>query len=132
VLIENLQNLETMKKSIFNRMNVSALIGIMAALSIGVSANAQDPDRRLAEWSEAAGLTIRVAKEELKDELIVDEIVLDLPEELPSVTFINKEGEVVAVLHGDKSVLEDIYTDRFSRSYFLTSSGMHEVYLIKE
>ncbi|WP_143961090.1 hypothetical protein [Litoribacter populi] len=73
-----------------------------------------------------------LAKEEKKDELIVDEIVLDLPEEMSSVTFINKEGEMVAVLHGDKSVLEDIYTDRFSKSYFLSSSGNHEVYLIKE
>jgi hypothetical protein len=36
------------------------------------------------------------------------------------------------VLQGDKSVLEDIYTDEFSRSYFLTSSGVHEFYLIKQ
>jgi hypothetical protein len=121
-----------MKKSIFNRMNVGALLGLMMALTIGMNANAQDPDKRIAEWKKAESPVLRLAKEEKKDELIVDEIVLDLPEELPSVTFINKEGEVVAVLHGDKSVLEDIYTDRFSRSYFLSASGNHEVYLIKE
>jgi hypothetical protein len=116
-----------MKKSIFNRMNVGAILGIIMALTIVMSADAQGPDRVVAEGSESN----EEAYKDVKDELIVEDLKLDLEEEIPSVTFINKDGEVVAFLQGDKAVLEDIYTDRFSRSYFLTSSGVHEFYLIK-
>ena len=116
-----------MKKSIFNRVNVGALLGITLALTIVMSADAQGQDRIVADWSEHT----EEAYNEVKDELVVEDLKLDLEEEIPSVTFINKDGEVVAFLQGDKAVLEDIYTDRFSRSHFLTSSGVHEFYLIK-
>ncbi|HSJ67484.1 MAG TPA: hypothetical protein VK921_07410 [Anditalea sp.] len=64
------------------------------------------------------------------EEISLEDIDIDI-EVVASVTFINKYGEIVAVLEGDKSVLEDIYRDKISNSYFLSSYGIHDVYLIK-
>jgi len=112
-----------MKNLILNRKKLSALlIGVMMGLVVVVSgANAQGPEAE--DWKGVV--------KEMRDESAFEEVDLNLPAEIPSVTFINKEGEVVAVLHGDKAVLEETYTNQFSRSYFLSASGLHEVYLIK-
>ncbi|WP_143962844.1 hypothetical protein [Litoribacter populi] len=120
-----------MKKSIFNQKNICALLGVVMALMIVWSANAQGADLRVAEYG-VSEEGPRYLKKDLRDELIVEDLELELEEEMPSVTFINKDGEIMAVLYGNKSVLEETYKDKFSKSYHLTTSGIHEFYLIKK
>ena len=121
-----------MKTKIFNQKNVCALLGVILALTIGFSANAQGgmmADRNLGG---AAAMTIQSDDESanVREEMNFEELVIEI-QEIATVTFINKEGEVVAVLEGDKSVLEDIYQDKISKSYYMSSYGIHDVYLIK-
>jgi len=120
-----------MKKSILNYKNVCAFLGVILALTIGWGANAQGADRSLAEWKGIQKIELIEKDTEAKDEAVYTELDLDLAEELPSVTFIDKEGNVVAVLIGNKGVLQSIYADKFANSYYLTTSGIHEFFLIK-
>lgn len=119
-----------MKNLILSQKNVCALVGLMLALTIVWSANANA--QGAGYLAAKKGLT-ELAKSEsndTKEELSVVDITIEI-EEVASVTFINKYGEVVAVLEGDKSVLEEIYRDKISKSYFMSSYGIHDVYLIK-
>lgn len=116
-----------MKSSIFNQKNVCALLGVILALTIVMSASAQGgmmPNRNI------SSLISDLNESTVQEELVFEEVVIDI-QEIASVTFINKEGMVVAILEGDKSVLEDIYRDKISKSYYMSSYGIHEVYLIK-
>jgi len=119
-----------MKNLILSQKNVCALVGLMLALTIvwSANANAQGTGFLAVKWGvcEILGSESNDANEELS----IDNISIDI-EEIASVTFINKYGEVVAILEGDKSVLEDIYRDKFSKSYYMSSYGIHDVYLIK-
>ena len=121
-----------MKTKIFNQKNVCALLGVMLALTIVMSANAQGGMMADKNFSGAAAMTMQAdeASENVSEILNFEEFVVEI-EELATVTFINKEGEVVAVLTGDKSVLAEIYKDKMSKSYYMSSYGIHDVYLIK-
>jgi len=123
-----------MKTIAFNKMWASALLGIIVALSGVMSVSAQGlglvASSKKVEMFSTVELVSTSWHDEEKDELHFEEITIDI-EEVPTVTFINKMGEVVAVLKGDKSVLDEIYKDRMSKSYFLSSFGVHEVYLLR-
>ena len=121
-----------MKTKIFNQKNVCALLGVILALTIVMSANAQGGMMAYKNSNGKVSMTIQhnEKSENVKEEVNFEELVIEI-EELATVTFINKEGEVVAVLKGDKSVLEEIYRDKISKSYYMSSFGIHDVYLIK-
>lgn len=119
-----------MKKSIFNHQIVRTLVGVVLAMNMVWGTNAQT-----FKPFAAKGIindlrpSLTALDHKNKEDLIVEPIMVI--EEVPTVSFINKYGEVVAVLYGDKSVLKEIYKDNLSKSYFLSAYGVHEVYLIK-
>jgi len=122
-----------MKTLILSQKNVCALVGLMLALTIvwSANANAQGAGYLAVNQGVCEMVTDGLVSTDVKEELIIGEIDIEI-EEIASVTFINKLGEIVAVLEGDKSVLEEIYRDKISKSYFMSSYGIHDVYLIKE
>jgi len=119
-----------MKAFVFNRKFVATLVGVGFAF-LASNANARDlgflnsGDKERCEILSSA-----LFNDEEKEELHFKEISIDIEEEA-TVTFINKYGDVVAVLKGDKAVLDDIYQARISSSYLLTSYGIHKVYLYR-
>lgn len=120
-----------MKTDVLNRKFVAALLGIGLAFSMEVNANSRDLDFSAAGENERfMSASPALYNDEEKEKINFKEISLDI-EEVATVTFINKMGEVVAVLRGDKSVLKDKYRDNVSRSYFLSAYGIHEVYLLR-
>lgn len=120
-----------MKKSVFKRQIVRTLIGVVLAVSTVWGANAQGLRLLAAKPVLENHLSTHstTVKDEVKEELVIE--VVDILPEVPTVSFINKSGEVVAILYGDKSVLKEMYKDNLSKSYFLSAYGNHEVYLIK-
>jgi hypothetical protein len=116
-----------MKKSLFNKFAL-ALFGLTILAVSGLSANAQDLT------GSVEGISSSQWHDELKNKHPFEGVAIDIDieiEEEATVTFINKMGEVVAVLSGDKVVLEEFYQDTVANSYFMSSYGDHEVYLIK-
>jgi len=119
-----------MKKSIFNQQIVRTLIGVVLAMNLMWSASAQELRLIAVNQGERhQNLSLEKTINNEKEELLIE--VLEVIKEVPTVSFINKNGDVVAVLYGDKSVLKEIYKDDLSKSYFLSAYGNHEVYLIK-
>ncbi|KEO72114.1 hypothetical protein [Anditalea andensis] len=120
-----------MTNLIVTQKNVCAIVGLILALTIiwSAKANAQETGFLAVNGI----LESRMEQEDsitADESLVIEDISIDL-KEIASVTFINKYGETVAVLQGDKSVLEDIYRDKISKSYYMSSYGIHDVYLIK-
>jgi hypothetical protein len=120
-----------MKKLIFNRRMAIAILGIVFASYFNWNAHAQQLSLLAARQGVEGHFTVYSKNEnrESKEELTIEQLEIEI-EEIPTVTFINKKGEVVAVLYGDKNVLKDIYMDNLSKSYFLSAYGKHEIYLI--
>lgn len=120
-----------MKKLIFNRKWAIALLGVVLASNITWNANAQQLSLLVAKQGVEDQFTDFSKNEnsEPKEELVIERLEIEI-EEIPTVTFINKTGEVVAVLFGDKNVLKEVYRDNLHKSYFLSSYGKHEIYLI--
>jgi len=121
-----------MKKAIFYKRCAAALLGLSIVFSAAERAAAQSLGflaGELKEKFEPEPSSVAWNDEE-KEEIKFEDITLDIEEEA-TVTFINKTGEVVAVLRGDKSVLNEIYQSRFSKSYFLSAYGIHTVYLLR-
>ena len=121
-----------MKTLILSQKNVCAFIGLVLALTIVWSANANAQGAGFLAANQGIYEMVKdgLASNEVKEELTISDFEIEI-EEIATVTFINKMGEVVAVLEGDKSVLEEIYRDKISKSYFMSSYGIHDVYLIK-
>jgi len=119
-----------MKKAIFNQRIVRTLVGVVLAMNMVWGANAQEV-RSLAAKHGGHQLHPSFPKTDHKDKEELMAEPLNVIEEVPTVSFINKNGEVVAVLYGAKSVLKEIYKEDLSKSYFLSAYGNHEVYLIK-
>jgi len=119
-----------MKNLILSQKNVCALVGLMLALTIVWSANANAQGADFLAAKQEMSVSVASESSDSKEDLSLEDFTIEV-EEIASVTFINKYGEVVAVLEGDKSVLEDIYRDKISKSYFMSSYGVHDVYLIK-
>lgn len=114
-----------MKTDVFNRKFVAALLGLGLGFSVMVNANAQDLG-----FLANGKIDSALYNEKESEKIIFEDIFLDI-EEVATVTFINKNGEVVAVLRGDKSVLKEKYMNHISKSYFLSAFGIHEVYLLR-
>ena len=120
-----------MKKLIRNRKNVLALLGVVLVFSIAWNANAQQLSLLAAKQGLEEQLIVTSKKEIVKanEELLMDSLEIEI-EEIPTVTLINKFGEVVAVLYGEKNALKELLKDKLSKSYFVSSYGKHEIYLI--
>lgn len=106
---------------------VLALFGVMSAQAQGHGFIASS---KQGTFSSNMELVSSISNDEDKEELSFKDFTIEI-EEVATVTFINKMGEVVAVLKGDKKVLDNFYQERIAKSYFLSSYGIHEVYLLR-
>jgi hypothetical protein len=119
-----------MKTVVFNSKYVAALVGVgFALLALNAEArgfeflNSGDKER-------VEAISAALYHDEEKEQIKFEEITIEV-EEVATVSFINKKGEVVAIMKGEPSVLDDIYQARISRSYLLTTYGIHKVYLYR-
>lgn len=63
---------------------------------------------------------------------VLPEIVLEIQEieKNPTVTLINKYGEVIAQFYGDKSMLKTKFSETLEKSTFILKHGDHHFYLV--
>lgn len=117
-----------MKATILTQKNVCAILGLVMALTILWSAKAE---AKVDQSNEVIPMEIYAGSEVVQEEAIQME-KLDFPniKEVPTITFINKYGEVVAEFFGEKSELEKKFKETFKKGQFVTASGKHEFYLI--
>jgi hypothetical protein len=118
-----------MKPTILTQKTVCAFLGLMMALTIMWAAKAEakvDQINMVIPMERNLGIEgVQV------DE--VQELELDFSglKEIPTITFINKYGEVVAEFYGDKEDIKKKFRESFDNGSFLTASGIHEFYLVR-
>ncbi len=118
-----------MKSIILTQKNVCAFLGLLMALTILWSASAEAKvDTTI---NEVFPIEINMGLEAVQDESIqMEKLDLSGIKEIPTITFINKYGEIVAEFYGEKAELEKKFNVTFKKSQFVTASGKHEFYLI--
>jgi hypothetical protein len=117
-----------MKATILTQKNVCAFLGLVMALTILWSAKT---DAKVDQINEVIPMEIFMGLESVQEEAIqMEKLVLSDIKEIPTITFINKYGEIVAEFYGEKSELEKKFKETFNRGKFVTASGKHEFYLI--
>ncbi|MFD2199942.1 hypothetical protein [Shivajiella indica] len=117
-----------MKPTILTQKNVCAFLGFMMALTILWTAKAE---AKVDQINEVIPMELKEGFEITQEEIIpmIEFELSDIKTE-PTITFINKYGEVVAEFYGEKSELEKKFKETFERSSILTKYGKHEFYLI--
>jgi hypothetical protein len=117
-----------MKATILTQKNVCAFLGLVMALTILWSAKAE---AKVDQINGLIPMEIYMGSEVVQEESIQME-KLEFPniKEIPTITFINKYGEIVAEFFGEKSELEKKFKETFKKGQFVTASGKHEFYLI--
>lgn len=66
------------------------------------------------------------------DEETIHEMVLEIKEikNSPTVTLINKYGEVIAQFYGDKSEIQSKFSETIGKTTFILNHGNHHFYLV--
>lgn len=119
-----------MKPTILTQKNVCAFLGLLMALTIlwSASAEAKVTTFDVVTTSMVVNDTGNDTKEK------VETVEIDLKDinikALPTLTFINKYGEIVAEFYGDKSEIEGKFKELLKNGSFMMSSGKHEFYLV--
>ncbi|MBW3469190.1 hypothetical protein [Arthrospiribacter ruber] len=119
-----------MKPTILTQKNVCALLGLLMAITILWSASAE------AKVDTFDAVTAKVVVNDSLGESseTMKNLEVDLKDiqikALPTITFINKYGEVVAEFYGEKSEIEGKFKELLRNGTFMMSSGKHEFYLI--
>jgi len=118
-----------MKPTILTQKNVCAFLGFMMALTILWSAKAE---AKVEQINEIIPMELKEGFEITQEEEMIPEFIFDVIDikTEPTITFINKYGEVVAEFYGEKSELEKKFKETFEKGKLLTSYGKHEFYLI--
>jgi hypothetical protein len=118
-----------MKSIILTQKNVCAFLGLLMALTIlwSASAEAKVDTTINEEISMVNELRLDSVQER---EIQMEEIDLSGIKEVPTITIINKYGEIVAEFYGEKAEIEKKFKETFKKSQFVTASGKHEFYLI--
>ncbi|EOZ96661.1 hypothetical protein A33Q_2431 [Indibacter alkaliphilus LW1] len=116
-----------MKPTILTQKNVCALLGLMMAMTILWSASAEAKDQSFGEVATVKGVNDTIEAKEAFQVLEVD--LKDLKVQ-PTLTFINKYGEVVAEFYGEKSEIEGKFKELVKKGSLLVASGKQEIYLI--
>lgn len=116
-----------MKPTILTQKTVCAFLGLMMALTILWAAKAE---AKVDQINKVIPMENNLGMVEVQEEKI-QEIELDLSElkEVPTITIINKYGEVVAEFYGDSDEIKKKFKESFEKGLFVTSSGNHEFYL---
>ena len=117
-----------MKSIILTQKNVCAFLGLVMALTILWSAKSE---AKVDQINEVIPMEINLGLGLVQNESIqMEELDLTTIKEIPTITFINKYGEIVAEFYGEKAELEKKFKETFKKSQFVTASGKHEFYLI--
>lgn len=118
-----------MKASILTQKNVCAFLGLIMAFTIVFKANAADgrPQQQEEGTSMHQTENLSSVQEEVLDVIEVDFSGLV---QIPTITVINKYGEVIAAFYGEKSEIQNKFKEAFKKCQFITSSGKQEFYLV--
>lgn len=118
-----------MKATILTQKNVCAILGLMMALTILWSAKAE------AQVDQINKVNPSIFQEgfEVQGEEIIPAVELNLSElkAEPTITLIDKYGEVVAEFYGEKSELKKRFKESYQKGNFVTAHGNHEFYLVR-
>jgi hypothetical protein len=118
-----------MKPTILTQKTVCAFLGLMMALTILWAAKAE---AKVDQINEVIPIEHNLGLEEIQED-VVREFELDLSDvkELPTITIINKYGEVVAEFYGDRTEIKKKFKESIKEGMFVTASGNHEFYLVR-
>ncbi|MCH7403305.1 hypothetical protein ACFOUP_08345 [Belliella kenyensis] len=114
-----------MKTSILTQKNVCAFIGLVMAIMIVWSANAQASTLKNDSTTEKTALTPKSNAPESSN------LVLELPslKEEPTAVLINKYGDVVAEFYGEMEEIKVKFSGLFEKCDYITKSGKQSFYL---
>lgn len=118
-----------MKASILTQKNVCAFLGLIMAFTIVFKANsAEAKEQQQVEW---ASLNQKENLDSVQEEVLA-EIEVDFSEmdQMPTITLINKYGEVIAAFYGEKSEIQKKFKETFKKCQLITTSGKQEFYLV--
>ncbi|MCS4435597.1 hypothetical protein [Aquiflexum gelatinilyticum] len=118
-----------MKPTILTQKTVCAFLGLMMALTILWAAKAEAKVDRI---NEVIPMEFNLGLGEVQEN-VIQEFELDLSDlkELPTITIINKYGEVVAEFYGDKEEIKKKFKGSFEKALFVTDSVGQEFYLVR-
>lgn len=116
-----------MKPTILTQKNVCAFLGLIMALTILWSARAE---AKVVDNNKVIPMEFNEVKEISKEVASLVEVDLLEFKSLPTITLMNKYGEVVAEFYGDKTVIKEKFKDSIEKGQFITSFGDHEFYLL--
>lgn len=118
-----------MKSIILTQKNVCAFLGLLMALTILWSARAEAKvDTTI---NEGISMVNEMRLDSVQErEIQMEEIDLSEIKEVPTITIINKYGEIVAEFYGEKAEIEKKFEVTLKKCQFVTASGKHEFYLI--
>ncbi|WP_373523268.1 hypothetical protein [Aquiflexum sp.] len=120
-----------MKTTILTQKNVCAFLGLLMALTILWSAQAVAKVDTTINEVIPMEIEIEMGLGSVQEEAIqMENIDLSDIKEIPTITIINKYGDIVAEFYGEKSELEKKFKETFKKGQFVTASGKHEFYLI--
>lgn len=73
-----------------------------------------------------------ISKDQLMEDEALPELVLELQElkSTPSVTIINKYGEIIAQFYGAKEEIESKFPETLQKSKFILNHGNHHFFLL--
>lgn len=117
-----------MKPTILTQKNVCAFLSMIMALTILWAAKAE---AKTDVVSMVTPMTIIEGVEGVQEEVPAIEVDLSEIREAPSITMIDKYGEVVAEFYGTKDVLEKRFKEIIERGDLLTTVGKQEFYLVR-
>lgn len=112
---------------ILTQKNVCAFLGLIMALTILWSANAE---AKVDTINEVIPMELKEIHEVSEEAILFFEIDMEEVKEQPTITFINKYGEIVAEFYGDKSTLKNKFKESIEKGKFITAFGKHEFYLM--
>lgn len=116
-----------MKVPILNPINVCAFLGLIMAFTIVFKANAAEA--KVLQQVEWVSMNQSQNPDSVQEEILIE---VDFSEmaQMPTITVINKYGEVIAAFYGEKSEIQEKFKDTFKKCQFITASGKQEFYLM--
>lgn len=117
-----------MKPTILTQKNVCAFLSLIMALTILWAAKVEAKSDIVSVVMPMDSIE-RV--EGIQEEVPAFELDLSDIREFPTVTLINKYGEVVAEFYGSKTELEKRFKEVIDNGDFLTTVGKQEFYLVR-
>ncbi|MGY6745031.1 MAG: hypothetical protein ACXIUQ_20030 [Cecembia sp.] len=116
-----------MKPTILTQKNVCAFLGLIMAMTILWSAKAE---AKVDTFNEVIPMELKEVNETAKEMLPLYDIDMEEVNQQPTITFINKYGEIVAEFYGDKTTLKNKFKESLEKGKFITAFGNHEFYLL--